>query len=242
MVRTLSFWTRPLGFFAAALVAACAPPQPPDVQEGAEPAMTEESEWVVLFDATGLDAWRGYKSDHPPSSWQVRDGVLAFEAGEERGDLMTREQFSDFELELEWRISEGGNSGIMFRVVEDYDYPWQSGPEIQVLDNSVHIDGGNALTSAGSNYAVHAPSADVTRPVGEWNRVRLVVRGPHVEHWLNGTKIVEYELWTEEWRSLVDQTKFVDMPAYGMAESGHIVLQDHDYPVWYRHIRVKRLD
>jgi hypothetical protein len=242
MVHTRPFWKTLPAITTAGFIAACAPPQPPDLEDGSTPEMNEEPEWTVLFDGTGLAAWRGYRMDQPPASWQVRDGVLAFEAGEERGDLMTREQFEDFELELEWRISEGGNSGIMFHVVEDYGYAWESGPEMQVLDDARHVDGGNPLTSSGANYALHAPSTDATRPAGEWNRVRLVVQGPRVEHWLNGTKIVEYDLWSDEWRTLVDGSKFAEMPGYGMAESGHIVLQDHDDPVWFRHIRIRRLD
>ncbi len=154
---------------------------------------------------------------------------------------MTVDQFGDFELRLEWRISKNGNSGIMFRVTGEGDEPWWTGPEMQVLDNGGHPDGKDPLTSAGSNYALHAPVSDVTRPVGEWNDVRIVVKDAHVEHWLNGVKVVEYELWSPDWESRVRSTKFASNPQYGRARSGHIVLQDHGDAVWYRNIRIKPL-
>ncbi len=197
--------------------------------------------WRLLFDGASLEHWRGYKRDDVPASWSIEDGTVAFRAGDDRGDIVTRERFGDFELALEWRISPGGNSGIMFRATEDHDYPWESAPEMQVLDNAGHVDGGNPLTSAGANYALHAPIRDVTRPVGEWNQARLVVRGSHVEHWLNGAKVVEYELWTDDWKALVAGSKFSEMPDYGLARVGHVVLQDHDDPVWYRNIKIRPL-
>jgi hypothetical protein len=110
---------------------------------------------------------------------------------------------------------------------------------MQVVDNVRHRDGKNPLTSAGSNYALHAPVRDVTRPVGEWNDVGLVVKSPHVEHWLNGVKIVEYELWSPDWEARVKASKFSTMPGYGRAKRGHIALQDHGDRVWYRHIKIR---
>jgi len=180
--------------------------------------------------------------DALPAEWLVEDGTLQFRPGGPGGDILTRETFADFELELEWRVAEGGNSGIFFRVDEAEPRTFESGPEMQVLDNKGHADGKNPLTSAGSNYALHAPSQDTTRPVGEWNQARLLVRGAQVEHWLNGVKVVEYELWTEDWRSLVAGSKFVEWPRYGLAREGHIALQDHGDPVWYRNIRVRTLN
>jgi predicted dehydrogenase len=167
-----------------------------------------------------------------------------FRALEPRGgDLITREQYDDFELELEWRISEGGNSGIFYRVSEDAEYSrtYQTGPEFQVLDNDGHSDGVTEAHRAGANYALHAPSRDVTRPVGEWNTVRIVADSAHVEHWLNGEKIVEYEQWSDEWQRLVDESKFIDMPGYGQYHRGHIALQDHGDRVWYRNVRIRPL-
>jgi hypothetical protein len=142
---------------------------------------------------------------------------------------------------LEWKVGPAGNSGIMFRVTGDAKLPYETGPEMQVLDNAGHKDGAAPVTAAGSNYALHAPVRDVTRPVGEWNAVRLVVRGAHVEHWLNGVKLLEYELWSPDWEARVKASKFATMPGYGRAKRGHLVLQDHNDPVWYRNIRVRPL-
>ncbi|HEX7117426.1 MAG TPA: DUF1080 domain-containing protein [Longimicrobiales bacterium] len=197
--------------------------------------------WRLLFDGRSTDGWRGFKRDGVPAGWTVEDGTLTRVAP--AGDLVTRETFADFELTLEWKVEPGGNSGIFFRVVEadDLGQTYHSGPEMQVLDNARHPDGRSPLTSAGSNYALHAPVRDVTRPAGEWNRVRLVVDGAHVEHWLNGVKIVEYELWTEDWERRVRESKFAAWPRYGRAREGHIALQDHGDRVWFRNIKVRRL-
>jgi len=195
--------------------------------------------FVPLFDGHSLAGWRGYKTEVAPSGWKAIGGELVRESG--GGDLMTVDQFTDFELRLEWKISQGGNSGIIFRVGGDTEYPWQTGPEFQVLDNAGHNDGKSPLTSAGSNYAVHPPVKDVTKPVGEWNEVRLIVKGPHVEHWMNGVKLLEYELGTPDWEQRVNASKFATMPGYGRKPGGYIVLQDHGDVVGYRNIRIRRL-
>jgi hypothetical protein len=199
----------------------------------------QKAGWKLLFDGKSLAGWQGFKSPTPGAGWKAADGVLSREA--DGGDILTVEEFGDFELSLEWKLAKGGNSGIFFHVVKDGDEAWWSGPEIQVLDNAVHPDGKNPLTSAGSNYAVHAPVRDVTKPIGEWNTVRLVVKGPHVEHWLNGVKIVEYEMWSPDWQARVKASKFGKIPLYAKAKRGHIALQDHGDPVWYRTIRVRPL-
>jgi hypothetical protein len=155
------------------------------------------------------------------------------------GDLITRQQYASFELALDWRVSPGGNSGVMFHVVEDLERTYHSGPEMQILDNGGHRDGRNPLTSSGSNYALHAPPRDVTRPVGEWNTARLVVNGNHVEHWLNGEKVVDYELGTPEWIEKVAASKFNEWPRYGKAGRGHIAIQDHDSAVAFRNVKIR---
>lgn len=200
----------------------------------------QAGDWQVLFDGTSLDAWQGFKKPAPGSGWQIIDGTL-HRAGDGAGDLLTKEQFGDFELTLEWKVAGSGNSGIFFRGLNEGDTIWHSAPEMQVLNNAVHRDGKDPMTSAGSNYAVHAPVRDVTKPVGEWNSVRLIARGAHVEHWLNGVKIVEYELWSPDWEARVKKSKFIKYPQYGRAKVGHIGLQDHGDPVWYRNIRIRKL-
>ncbi|MEW6198137.1 MAG: family 16 glycoside hydrolase [Planctomycetota bacterium] len=214
-----------------------APParEPQNVLTEAE----QQAGWRLLFDGQSPRGWRGYKKDRFPDGWQVRDGCLV-RVGP-GGDICTEEEFDNFELQLEWRISAGGNSGIFFRVDESAFWPWETGPEMQVLDNAEHADGRNPKTSAGSNYALHAPVRDVTEPVGLFNRVRLVVNGPHVEHWLNGVKVVEYALGSPEWEQLVAESKFKSMPRFGRVARGRIVLQDHGDRVWYRNIKVRPL-
>jgi hypothetical protein len=194
--------------------------------------------WITLFDGTSTDAWRGFGKDALPEGWVIEGDTLT-RVGP-GGDIITRETFEDFELELEWRVAEGGNSGIFFHVAEGPGAVWETGPEMQVLDNALHRDGGDPSTSAGANYALHAPVDDVTRPVGEFNHVRLVVVGGHVEHWLNGVKLLEYQLGSEDWERRVAASKFASMPRYGREGAGHLALQDHGDRVWYRAIRVRR--
>ena len=210
-------------------------------QEPAPNQLTPDEEaagWKLLFDGT-LDGWKGYRRDDVPGGWTVEGDALAFTPGVEAGNLMTADQYADFELVFEWRVLEAGNSGVFYRATEAERAPYWTGPEYQILDNERHADGANPETSAGSNYALHAPAEDVTRPVGEWNTARIVVTGAHVEHWMNEVKLLEYELWSDEWREIVADTKFADWPGYGMARAGHIGLQDHGDPVWYRNIRIR---
>ena len=227
----------PLWMMATVLIAPLAAQSstPPNRLSGKE----SQQGWKLLFDGRTLEGWRGFGKDQVPAAWKVEGGALAYTVQGEGGDLMTEEEFADFELHLEWRISAGGNSGIFFRVSQDRDWSFQTGAEMQVLDNSAHPDGANPKTSAGSNYALHAPASDVTRPVGEWNSVRIVARGEHVEHWMNGVKLLEYKLWDEHWEELVANSKFASMPGYGRNKKGHIVLQDHGNQVWYRSIKIR---
>jgi hypothetical protein len=200
--------------------------------------------WKVLFDGNNTDAWRGFKKDTLPQGWQVKEGTLTL-VNKGAGDIITKDEYENFELELEWKISEGGNSGIFYNVVEDtkYNNTYETGPEMQVLDNERHPDakaGKNGNRTAGSNYDL-IPTSQPAKPAGEWNQVKLVVNKGHVEHWLNGTKVVEYQLWSPEWEKMVAGSKFVSMPDYGKAKKGHIALQDHGDPVWFRNIRIREL-
>ncbi|MCB9898682.1 MAG: DUF1080 domain-containing protein [Planctomycetes bacterium] len=212
---------------------------PPNTLSDAERA----SGWTLLFDGRSLDAWRNYKSDAISSGWAAQDGCLA-RVADGAGDIVTRDTYGDFELQVDWKIGEGGNSGIFFAVTEDPDaeYIFETGPEMQVLDNQGHANGLDPKTSAGSNYALHAPADDVTRPVGEFNHAYILRRGSHVEHWLNGTKLLEYELGSPEWQALVAASKFSQWPGYGVATVGHLALQDHGDAVWFRNLKVRRLD
>jgi hypothetical protein len=202
-------------------------------------AQEKSDGWRLLFDGKSLDSWRGYKMNTLPAGWSAVDGTITLK--EKPGDIITKEQFGDFELMIDWKIASGGNSGIIYRATEDGATVWETGPELQVLDNATHKDGADPKTSAGANYALNAPTRDATRPVGQWNQVRIVAKGGHVEHWLNGVKIVEYELWSPEWAALVKASKFSKYPKYGLAKRGHIALQDHGDPVWFRNIKIRNL-
>ena len=195
--------------------------------------------WQLLFDGQSLASWRGYKRADPPSGWRAVDGALA--RVDQGGDLLTRELFDDFELRFDWKVEEGGNSGVMFRVAETDGPPWHTGAEFQILHNAGHRDGRAAITSAGSNYAVHPPVRDVTRPVGSWNTSRLLVRGNHVEHWMNGVKLLEYEIDSVDWDRRVKASKFAEIGRYGRETTGHIAIQDHGDPVAFRNIKIRRL-
>ena len=175
-----------------------------------------------------------------PDGWRAVDGTLALVGP--AGDIVTVETFRSFELLFDWKVEKGGNSGVFFRVTEATDRVWHSGPEYQVLHNAGHADGANPLTSAGSDYALHAPVRDVTRPLGEWNTARLLVRGAQVEHWMNGVKLLEYELGSADWQRRVEASKFASLPRFGREPSGHIAIQDHGDPVAYRNLKIRRLD
>ncbi len=195
--------------------------------------------WKLLFDGKSLQGWHTYGKKSTPTGWQAVDGALARTSG--GGDIATDDDYQDFELALEWKITPGGNSGIMFHVDESLGSPWESGPEMQVLDNEHHPDGHDPTTSAGSAYALYPPPRDRTHPVGMWNEARIKVKGHHVEQWLNGTLTCEYELESPEWKTLVAASKFASMPRYGQVASGKICLQDHGDAVAYRNIRVRKL-
>jgi hypothetical protein len=206
------------------------------------------AKWTVLFNGESLDGWRSYGEAAPRPAWIVEDSAIVLDVDESTtsmtgGDLITDGQYENFELELEWKISEGGNSGIFFgvREIEGQNVAYETGIEMQVLDNDNHADGKNAETSAGSCYALYAATEDVVRPVGEYNEVRIIARDAHVEHWLNGHKIVEYEIGSADWADRVAASKFSDWQHFARYRKGHIALQDHTDRVWFRNIRIREL-
>ena len=201
---------------------------------------SSNSEWTVLFDGKTVKGLRGYKQSGFPDSWEVVDGTLKTVPGH-GVDLISEEVYKNFELELEWKVPKGGNSGIFYFATEEGNYIWQSAPEIQVLVYEKHTDGKNTLTSAGALYALIAPSTNVVKPVGEFNQVRIKVKNNHVEHWLNGTKIVEYVYGSDMMWDLVAKSKFNKMPLFAKASEGHIGLQGDHGLIWYKNIRIRRL-
>jgi hypothetical protein len=196
--------------------------------------------WRLLFDGRTTTGWRGYKRPDVPAEWRVVDGTLMKEKSTD--DIMTSDQFGDFELALDWKLAPGGNAGIFYRGTEEYDHIYWSAPEYQLLDDARHSDGHSRLTSAGAAYALYPSPAGVLKPAGEWNSTRIVARGPHVEHWLNGTKLLEYELWSPDWEAKVKASKFGEWPNYGRAKRGYIGIQgDHTGELELRNIRIREL-
>ena len=202
---------------------------------------SSNNDWTVLFDGERVTGLRGYKEVGLPNSWEIVDGTLKTIPGY-GVDLISVDIYNNFELELEWKVPDGGNSGIFYFATEEGDYIWQSAPEMQVLDNKKHSDGKNTLTSAGALYAMIAPTKSVVNPVGEFNQVRIKVKDNHVEHWLNGTKVVEYEYQSDAMWDLVAKSKFNTMPLFAKASEGHIGIQGDHGEIWYRNIRIRKLN
>jgi hypothetical protein len=203
-------------------------------------AAEQAAGWRLLFDGRTTNGWRGYKMTMMPNGWHVTDGLLMKDSIVE--DIVTNDQFGDFELLLDWRIGTGGNSGLMYRATEEYEKAYWSAPEYQLLDDPNVPDGRNRLTAAASAYALYAAPAGVVKPAGEWNSTRLIVRGAHVEHWLNGQKVVQYELWSPDWEAKVKASKFNDWPNYGRAKRGFFAIQgDHAGVLALRNIKIRPL-
>lgn len=187
---------------------------------------------------TPLNDWVALDGGPLPATWTIANGTITHTPG--GGDIRTAGQYGDFALDFEWQISPGGNSGVFYRVPAGTNTNVLGGPEYQILDNAGHSDGKQPITSAASAYAIYPPSADLTRPVGQWNAGRIVVEGKHVEHWLNGAKVVTYEFGSPDWQARVAASKFKGT-SYGTASEGYIVLQDHGAAVAYRSLAITPL-
>ncbi len=203
-------------------------------------ASSVNAEWTVLFDGEKVNGLRGYKQKGLPDSWVIVDGTMKTIPGH-GVDLISENVYKNFELELEWKVPKGGNSGIFYFATEEGKHIYESAPEMQVLDDATHTNGKAALTSAGSLYDLIAASASVVKPVGEFNRVRIKVQDNHVEHWLNGIKVVDYIYQSENMKALIAKSKFKTMPLFAKASSGHIGLQGDHGEIWYRNIRIRKL-
>lgn len=209
--------------------------------------------WVLLFDGSTSDGWRGYKTDHFPNGWQIIDGTIQClgsgrgEAGsKEGGDIIYDKEFQNFTLSLEWKISDGGNSGIFYLGQEELDYIWKTAPEMQILDNEKHPDaklGKDGNRKAGSLYDLIPAKPQNAKTVGEWNKIEITVYKGTVIHTMNGENVVEYHLWTPEWNEMVAGSKFPGLnPEWAdVASKGYFGLQDHGDDVWFRNIKIKEL-
>lgn len=206
----------------------------------------KEEGWKLLFDGTTTDGWRSYNGDEfPDKGWEVDNGLLTVLADGGGGDIITEENYGNFELKLEWRVQKSGNSGIFYRAMEQPTQPiYWSAPEYQILDNENHPDAGmgeNGNRKAGSLYDLIPAKPQNANPYGEWNSVKIVANGAKIEHWQNGEKVVEYELWTNDWYEMIRNSKFASHPEFGDAREGYIGLQDHGDRVDFRNIKIKVL-
>lgn len=206
--------------------------------------------WQLLFDGTTKNGWHIYNKKSDGAAWKLEDGALwldsTYKVDGKRaggGDLVTDEEYENFELSLEWKIGKGGNSGIIFLVKEDakYDATYFTGPEMQVLDNTGHSDASIVKHRAGDLYDLITASPETVKPAGEWNEVRIIINKGALEFYLNGSKVVTTTLWDDNWKKMVAASKFKAWKDFGTFKSGRIALQDHGDPVWYRNIKIRKL-
>lgn len=213
-------------------------------------AAEQQAGWKLLFDGKTIDQWRGFKMETLPAGWTADAGALVHtppvrdpqtNVRPRTRDIVSAEEYSDFDFKFDWQLAPAppaGNSGVMFYVTTEGDETYYSGPEYQLLDNATHPDGKNPLTSAGSCYAIYAPTRDASRPVGEWNQSRIVINKGKAEHWLNGEKVVQYDMNSDEWKAKVLGSKFKEWPIFGVARRGHIAIQQHGARVAFRNLKI----
>lgn len=197
----------------------------------------EKAGWKLLFDGKTTKGWRNYKKDTVGAGWKVENGELT-RADKGAGDIITVDQFAAFEFSVDYKISKGGNSGLMFHVTEEGGTPWQSGPEIQIQDNK----DGHDPQLAGWLYQLYKPETDATKPAGEWNTLRIVITPSKCETYMNGVKYYEFVKGSKDWDERVAKSKFGKMPYFGKATKGHLSLQDHGNLVSFRNIKVRNLE
>ena len=201
--------------------------------------------WQLLFDGSTMNGWRTYQNK-ASNSWEVMNGEIHCKGSEtdksdKRADLIATGQYDNFELSVDWKISKGGNSGIMYHVTEAYDAPYLSGPEYQLIDDEGFSQKLEDWQKTGADYAMYTASSRPTKPVGEYNNSKIVFNNGHVEHWLNGVKVLEFEAWSADWNDRKSKGKWKDEAGYGMAKTGFICLQDHGSEAWFRNVKIKKL-
>lgn len=207
----------------------------------------DTSGWVNLFDGKTTAGWHSYGKTSVTERWKVADGALYVDTtqkGSEGGDLCTAEEYDNFDFKLEWKITPNGNSGIIFYVNEDtakYQNTYETGPEMQVLDNDGHPDSKIIKHRAADLYDLISCSKEMVKPVGEWNEVEIKSKDGKLDFYLNGTNVVSTTMWDENWNAMVAGSKFKSMPGFGTYKKGRIALQDHGNMVWYRNIKIKKL-
>lgn len=205
----------------------------------------------LLFDGKTLAGWHTYGKDKPGSAWSVDSSAVHLKPAASKGyqsegggDLVTNDEYGNFDLKLEWKIAKGGNSGIILFVHEDttkYKETWNTGLEMQVLDNARHDDAKIPKHRAGDLYDLISGSPETVKPAGEWNAVEVKSDNGKLDFYLNGTHTLSTTMWDDNWKKLIAGSKFKDMPDFGTFKKGHIALQDHGFEVWYRNISLQKL-
>ncbi|MDB5230931.1 MAG: hypothetical protein JWN76_1736 [Chitinophagaceae bacterium] len=205
----------------------------------------KDSKWISLFDGKSLKGWRTYQNKNS-DAWTVQNGVLhcqgsSSDKSDMQVDLITKNEFENFELTIDWKLAPQGNSGIIYMVKEDEAASYLSGPEYQLIDDKNFPQKLEDWQKTGANYAMNPAPTAKPNPIGQWNHTKIVVNKGHVEHWLNGKKIVDYQLWTAEWKANKAKGKWKDAPSYGMSKKGHIALQNHGSEAWFKNIKLRTL-
>ncbi len=219
-----------------------------EIENSTANTLTEKEQkdgWELLFDGKTTKGWHGYNMQGIPDVWSVEDGCFTVSGvgGNEEQDIITDGVYRNFAFTVEYKLSKGSNSGIIFQLKEDpkYKYPYETGPEFQLIDQDNWPDPLEDWQIHGANYAMYPPKAKPYRPVGEWNRLFLIVNGNKVTQLINGTEVVSYEKYTDEWTKLRNSGKWANFPDYGKFDEGHISLQNHGTKLWFRNIKIKEL-
>ena len=220
-----------------------------EVSNSASPNILTDEEkedgWQLLFDGKSTNGWHGFNMDGFPDSWAIESESLTMNSTDsaENQDILTAKKYRDFALSLEYKLTPGANSGVLYQIEEDpkYKFAYETGPEFQVIDHEGWADPLEDWQINGANYAMYPPKAKPFKPVGEWNQLLLVVKGNKVTQMLNGVVVVEYDKNSEEWNKLRNSGKWTDFPDWGKFDEGYISLQNHGTKVWYRDIKLKEL-
>lgn len=244
--------TVPVSAFIAALILFACNSSETKTNNSALDSSIKNNDWQLLFDGKTTAGWHTYGKDSAGKAWKAEESTLHLDASvkngwqtKDGGDIVTNNEYENFDLKLEWKISEGGNSGIMFYVQEDtskYQYPWSTGPEMQVCDNEKNEDGKIDKARAGDLYDLVASSSQkFVKPAGQWNRIEIISDKGKLDFYMNGEHVLSTTLWNDAWKNLIANTKFKTMPGFGTFKKGKIALQDHGADVWYRNIKIKKL-
>jgi hypothetical protein len=201
--------------------------------------------WVLLFDGKTMTGWRTFK-DKPGNSWEVVNGEMhckgsVTDKSDKRADLITYKEFDNFELSIDWKIAKAGNSGILYHVTDAEDVPYLTGPEYQLIDDEGFPEKLEEWQKTGADYAMYTTTSRPVKPVGQYNNTKIIFNNGHVEHWLNGVKIVEFEAWTDDWNKRKANGKWKNASNYGKFKKGYICLQDHGSEIWFKNIKIKSL-